>query len=193
MNKAGVLVLLLGAAWLYLNRIAGQNNSALDVLSVNANLLLAGVNGGLGAVNMNLSDAGLQAIASREGFSGNSYPDAGGRSIGYGHYILIGESFNEPISPQQGMDLLRADAALAEKAVQAYVTVPINQNQFDALVSFAYNVGVNAFKSSTLLSLINQGNLAGAAAQFPRWDKSQGQVLPQLIARRASEQQQFLA
>ena len=72
---------------------------------------------------------------------------------------------------------------------EQYVTVPINQNQFDALVSFTYNCG--ALKSSTLLKKLNSGDYTGAANEFPRWNKSNGRVLSGLVKRRAAEQKLF--
>lgn len=148
---------------------------------------------GAPAANMDISQTGLDAIAKREGFSATKYRDASGYSIGYGHFIRPGESFTEPMPQWRAMELLRADAKIAADAVRAYVKVPLTQNQFDALTSLTYNIGVGAFKGSTLLRLLNAGDYAGAAAQFARWNKSQGAVLAALDARRASESAQFLA
>lgn len=197
MKKYTVLLLLLAGVYFVLSRAAGRANSALDLVDVGAQLALANLTGS-DVVNMTLSQAGLDAIANREGgFKAFRYPDASGYSIGYGHFIQVGEFFDEPISHQQGYDLLISDTGIAVNAVQAYVKVPLNQNQFDALVSFAYNAGTNALKNSTLLKLLNAGDFAGAAAQFPNWDKKHVDgvlvVAPELIARRASEQRQFLA
>jgi lysozyme len=196
-RSAIVLVMFVAGVWFVLSRAGGRGNSAYDVADVGASLALANLTGG-SVVNMTLSAAGLNAIASREGgFKPFSYPDADGRSIGYGHFVQLGESFVEPITQQQGYDLLISDTGIAIHAVQAYVKVPLNQNQFDALVSFAYNAGTSALKTSTLLRLLNAGDFSGAAAQFPAWDKKHVDgvlvVAPELIARRTSEQQQFLA
>ena len=70
--------------------------------------------------------------------------------------------------------------------------MPINQNQFDALVSFTYNVGCRAFRNSTLLRMLNQGYEPQAAAQFNRWTLGGGKVLQGLVRRRAEERQMFL-
>ena len=158
--------------------------------------MMALLKGG-GVVKMKLSKAGLSAIAAREGFSATRYKDSDGESIGFGHFILLGDSFSEPISKIEGLALLEADAAIAERAVRAFVVVPLSQDQFDALVSFVYNVGANAFKNSTLLRKLNAGDVAGAVAQFAVWNKDRlnGQVitLAELTKRRASEAAQFVA
>jgi lysozyme len=84
------------------------------------------------------------------------------------------------------------ELAIYEDAVEKNVTVPLNQNQFDALTSFVYNCGPGALRGSTLLKLLNQGNYQGAAAQFARWNKAGGKVWPGLVRRRAAEASLFL-
>jgi lysozyme len=195
--KSGIIfTLLLIGFYLYLDRLGGSKNSALAVVDVNARLALSTLNGAPN-VNMKLSTKGLSAIAQRETFSAYIYQDAGHQAIGFGHDILVGESFSPPITIAQGYALLSSDASIAERAVQGYVQVPLNQDQFDALVSFVFNVGVNAFRSSTLLKLLNQSDYAGAADQMSVWDKAHinGQLVVSqaLVDRRSSEQQQFLA
>ncbi len=140
---------------------------------------------------MEFSDNGIDAIKRFEGFSPVPYPDAQGFSIGYGHFILPGENLTK-IDRAQAETLLRQDARTASDAVNQFVGVPLTQNQFDALVSFAYNVGVTAFKKSTLLRELNAGNYTSAAAQFARWNKSQGATLAALTQRRAAEARLFL-
>lgn len=192
MSRYALALALLAGVWFALYRSGGgKNNDALDALDVGASLLIAEFEGG-SVVDMKLSAAGLDEIARREGFSAYRYQDADGFSIGFGHYILPGDFFHEPLSRDEGLRLLKSDAAIAERAVQAYVRVAISQSQFDALVSLTYNIGTNAFKKSTLLKLLNAGDVSGALAQFAVWNKSQGAVLPVLVARRADEAQQFL-
>ncbi|MGL4747421.1 MAG: lysozyme, partial [Shewanella sp.] len=93
----------------------------------------------------------------------------------------------------------QADARLAHElddfadGVKKLVKVPLKQCQLDALVSFAFNVGVGALRDSTLLKLLNAGNYAGAADQFTRWNKAGGKVLPGLVTRRAAEKEMFLS
>jgi lysozyme len=141
---------------------------------------------------LQFSDAGLSALMGEEGFSATPYPDFKGNSIGYGHLIKAGESFTS-ISEAQGRELLAQDVAWAVDAVNSAVSVELDQNQFDALVSFVYNVGKGAFLGSTLLRKLNAGDYDGAAAEFPRWNRAGGQVNDSLVARRAREQQRFEA
>lgn len=77
--------------------------------------------------------------------------------------------------------------------VTAAVNVPISPMQLAMLTSLAYNAGINGFRSSTLLRLLNAGDYIGAADQFPRWNKAQGKVMPGLVARRAAERAAFLS
>lgn len=140
---------------------------------------------------MNLSGNALDVIERFEGFSQVPYKDAQGYSIGYGHFILPGENLTA-ITKGQARELLEQDAAIAEAEVKTSVKVPLTQNQFDALVSLTYNIGITAFRNSTLLKKLNAGDYTGAAEQFTRWNKSQGETLAALTARRADEQELFL-
>lgn len=79
-----------------------------------------------------------------------------------------------------------------EDAVNRYVQVPINQNQFDALVSFCYNVGQENLRNSTLLKKVNAKDFKGAADQFLRWNRAGGKVLAGLTKRRTDERKLFL-
>jgi GH24 family phage-related lysozyme (muramidase) len=136
------------------------------------------------------SDAALQMIASMEGFSATPYADHKGYSIGYGHLIKPGESFTL-IDEAQALDLMRSDVGIAERAVSAAVSASLTQQQFDALVSLAYNIGAGPFKSSTLVRLLNEGDYAGAAAQFQRWNIAGGEVNGALVRRRITEEALF--
>ena len=78
-----------------------------------------------------------------------------------------------------------------ESTVNSAVTVPINQNQFDALVSLSYNIGTGAFKKSTLLKKLNEEDYKGASAQFAVWNKGGGRVMQGLMNRRAVERKLF--
>jgi len=165
------------------NLITGAEKTLATVLGYPAN-------------DMKISVAGLNKIKQREGgFQPRSYPDASGRSIGYGHFITFGENFAEPISEALATSLLMADVALAESAVQGGVRVPITQDMYDALISFTYNVGTAAFRNSTLLRKLNAGDYAGAMEQFSVWNKTtqngQKVVSAALNARRADELAQF--
>jgi|GEM_PF-1640852 len=148
-----------------------------------------------------INNAGLELIKSFEGFRATSYTCPGGKAtIGWGHAILPGESFQEPISQAQGLSILARDLAQAEAAVERLVTVPLTDNQFAALVSFTFNLGPDedadsipeGLGDSTLLKLLNAGDYAGAAEEFPKWRKAGGQVLEGLVRRRAAERDLFL-
>jgi lysozyme len=142
---------------------------------------------------MNISQAGLNAIKQYEGYSGTTYLDVAGKAtIGYGHLLKQGESYPDGITEEQAEALLLADLTDAQNAVNAMVKVPLTQNQFDALVSFAYNLGAAALDGSTLLADLNKGDYADAANQFPLWDHSNHQVVQGLLARRKAEQSMFL-
>lgn len=134
----------------------------------------------------------INLIKGFEGFSPTAYKDARGYSIGYGHFILPGENLSR-ITEDQATQLLIQDTSKAQDAVTNYVTVPLTQNQNDALVSLTYNIGVNAFKNSTLLRMLNAGDYQAATDQFSVWRLSQGTVIQALVDRRAAERDLFLA
>lgn len=138
-----------------------------------------------------MSQEGIDFLKRRETFSATKYPDAAGFSIGYGHFIKLGEVFPASITMERGEQLLRADIATAERAVNSGVKVAVTQAQFDALVSLAYNIGADAFLRSTLLRLLNARDYEGAAAQFAVWNKSQGRTLSALVDRRGLEKDLF--
>lgn len=141
---------------------------------------------------MQISKAGLDLIKQFEGLYLKAYRcPAGVPTIGYGH--TAGVAMGQTITQQQADDYLRRDVRQFERAVARLVTVPLTQGQFDALVSFAFNLGEGALAQSTLLRLLNAGDYAGAAAQFERWNKAGGRVLPGLVRRRAAERALFEA
>lgn len=144
---------------------------------------------------MRTSADGRAFIGRHEGLRLTAYRDAAGVwTIGYGHTAAAG-----PPSPAAGMTITagEADAILGrdlsrfEAAVTRLVTVPLSQGEFDALVSFAFNVGEGALGRSTLLKKLNAGDRAGAAAEFGRWNKAGGRVLAGLTRRRAEERAMF--
>jgi lysozyme len=110
-------------------------------------------------------------------------------TIGWGHTNHHGRQFdNKARWTQQECDAaLEEDLEGFAAQVAAVVKVPLKQNQFDALVSFAYNVGLGNLKSSTLLKKLNAGDMAGAALEFHKWNRALGKVLPGLVRRRAAE------
>lgn len=142
---------------------------------------------------MKTSDAGLQFITKWEGEVLHPYRDiVGVLTVGVGHVIRRGESFGKSITHEQSQELLRQDVGVVEDAVNSYVIVPLTQDQFDALASFAFNVGTGALKHSTLLRLLNAGDAQGAADQFLAWCKAGGKTQQGLLARRKSERELFL-
>ncbi len=142
---------------------------------------------------MQISDEGLNLIKRWESFEDKAYPDpATGSSpwtIGYGHTRGVRPGMTCTI--EQADEWLREDVAEATRAVQDYVRVPLTQGQFDALVSFVYNVGVHNFNTSTLLKKINSQDLDGAANEFPRWNQGAGHVMLGLVRRREAERKLF--
>ena len=146
---------------------------------------------------MSLSAAGLAFIAAHEGFRATVYRDqAGYATIGYGHRLANGESYPNGVTEKDACRLLALDAAHAEAAVHEQVSLAPTQAQFDALVSFAFNVGAGAFAGSTLLKKLNAGDVAGAADEFLRWNKItvDGVLVadPGLSRRRADERALFI-
>ena len=145
---------------------------------------------------MNISKVGLDLIKSFEGCQLKAYKcPAGVWTIGWGTTEPInGIKPHEGmvITQQQADDLLIKNLKAYENAVNKYVTYSINQNQFDALVSFAYNCGNGALKTSTLLKKLNAGDVRGAANEFLRWNKANGKVLNGLTRRREAEKKLFL-
>lgn len=111
-------------------------------------------------------------------------------TIGYGHTAGIGP--DNIITEEQAISLLYQDVAESERAVNQYVYVQLTQNQFDALVSFVFNLGVGNFRTSTLLKKLNAGDYDGAAQEFGRWIHASGKVLPGLVRRRQVERTLFL-
>ncbi|MCU0523268.1 MAG: lysozyme [Elainella sp. Prado103] len=96
------------------------------------------------------------------------------------------------ITESEAEELMKRDLRRFEQAVSDLVKVPLNSDQFSALVSFAYNVGEGALASSTLLRLLNQRDYQGAADQLLRWDKAGSQALAGLTRRRKAERALFL-
>jgi lysozyme len=139
------------------------------------------------------SPEGVDAIKRREGFRSDVYDDgAGYPTIGYGHKLTADEIGKlTQVSFAQASTLLRADLAAAEAAVMRFVTVPLQQSEFDALVSLVFNIGAGAFRRSTLLRRLNAGDRAGTIEQFGRWVFANGRRMAGLATRRADEAMQF--
>ena len=141
---------------------------------------------------LSCSPRGRTLIEKFEGLRLTAYQDmVGVWTIGYGHTgpdVKAGMT----ITQQQAEQLLINDLARFNNGVNALVQTRINQNQFDALISFSYNLGLGSLQQSTLLRLLNAGNFQAAADQFPRWDRAGGKEVAGLLARRNAERALFL-
>ena len=143
---------------------------------------------------MKTSDKGIEQIKSFEGFRSMPYQDVVGKwTVGYGHLMIPGDGTvqGSPITMGQATELLRKDLHTAEQAVNS-CGVELEQNEFDALVSFVYNLGVGAFQRSTLLKLLKTGNKVAASGEFPKWAMAGGKEVPGILKRRRAEQDCFL-
>ncbi len=141
---------------------------------------------------MRLSANGLALIKAHEGLRTRAYRcPAGVWTIGYGS---TGPQVKDgmAVSPEQAEAILRADLVRFEAAVRRHA-LPASQNQYDALVSLAFNIGVAAFARSSLVRRHVAGDFAGAAAEFGRWTKSEGRELRGLVRRRAAERELYLS
>ena len=133
----------------------------------------------------------LSIIKEFEGLRLKAYYDSVGvLTIGYGH--TEGVHLGQVITEEEADEFLRHDVEWADAAIKSLVKVPIIYNQYAALVSFVFNVGTGNFKNSTLLKLLNSGNLKEAAEQFLLWDHAGGHVLKGLTNRRQKERALFL-
>ncbi len=143
---------------------------------------------------MELSKNGLEFIKKEEGVRLKAYKcPAGVWTIGYGH--TGGVKDGDTVTQQRADDLLISDTCSFVRTVNENIVkyVALVQHEFDALVSFAFNVGSVALKESTLRSLLTRGAMRSAVAdQFDKWVKGGGKVLPVLVARRAREKKLFL-
>lgn len=112
-------------------------------------------------------------------------------TIGWGHTKTARPGMK--ITEERAEILFDSDVAWAVDAVNKLVKVPLTQNQFDALVSFVFNIGETNFRTSTLLRKLNAKDYEGAARELPRWNKQKGKVLKGLVRRRAEEMEIFLS
>jgi lysozyme len=150
---------------------------------------------------MQVGSKGKQLFKEWEGLITHVYLDSGGApTIGIGHLLTQSEKssgklvingnsyvYRNGLTEEQCWALLDQDLDGAEKCINSAVKVTLNQNQFDALVSFVFNVGESAFKDSTLLKLLNDSKYSEVPAQLRRWNKDNGHVVKGLINRREKE------
>ncbi len=158
---------------------------------------------------MNISDNGIEILKRLEGCVVKNglhiiYDDQTGRAInpynllprgatiGYGHLIKPGEDFGRGIDESRATELLRADVKIAERTVSQNINTTLTQNQFDALVIFAYNIGENNFIKSSVVKFINNPNYKSQiypdlTSAWLAWNKSNGRVMAGLTNRRKTE------
>ena len=137
---------------------------------------------------MRTSQRGIDLIKEFEGYSEGVYMCAGGKyTIGYGH--TQGVEPGDTCTKEKAEEYLRMDLREAEEAVLEFITVPLSQNQFDALVSLVYNIGSGNFYDSTIRRVINLniGDIEEYRLAWMMWKKSRGKVLKGLIRRREAE------
>lgn len=139
-----------------------------------------------------INEAGLDILKGFETLRLEAYDDGTGViTIGWGHTgkdVVLGQK----ITPERADELLIEDVKEAEEAVEQLVNVNISDNQFSALVVFVFNIGRGNFSGSTMLKMINLGEVVQAADEFDRWVRANGKVLGGLKLRRASEKELYL-
>ncbi len=137
-----------------------------------------------------ISQKGINFIKKHEGCVLHAYRcSAGVLTIGYGHTKDVKEG--DVITQEEADNLLQSDLAVFEKAVSSAVKVELTQGQFDALVSFAFNVGIGNFRKSLILKNINKGNIEEARRHFTCYTKAGGRKLAGLAMRRKREREMF--
>ena len=146
---------------------------------------------------MKINDKGFALICEFEGCRTEAYQDAVGVwTIGYGHTSVAGPPTVGPgvtVTRAEATGILMRDVEIVSAGVKSAITSPLNDNQFSALVSFAYNVGLGNFRSSSVLRSVNACRFDQVPADLALWVKAGGKVLPGLIRRRAAEAALFLA
>ena len=145
---------------------------------------------------MKTSPKGLQLIKKYEGYKTTPYRcPAGLYTVGYGHLIGNGlqlpDEWNRTFSRGEIDELLRTDLARFERGVLRYCTVYFTQSQFDATVSFSFNLGLGVLQRSTLRQKLNRGDYDGVSKEFLRYTRAGGKVLKGLVRRRQAEYNLF--
>lgn len=141
---------------------------------------------------MKISSRGLEFIKSFEGFAPVTYIcPAGLVTVGFGHVVKEGECYGS-LTYKQAEEILKKDLAKYEYLLNREGFPALSQNQFDALLSLAYNIGAKAFINSTLCRQLKLGKFANAANEFTRWVYCKGEVIDGLVRRRQEEKKLFL-
>jgi lysozyme len=145
---------------------------------------------------MNITDRGLALIRRFEGFRASAYRDAAGIwTIGFGHTSAAGAPHVRPgmkISRKEAEQILARDVSVFARGVLELLDVELSDCQFSALVSFAYNVGLENFRKSSVLRAVNDRDFAAVPRRLSLWVKCKGRALPGLVNRRAAEAAMFL-
>ena len=147
-------------------------------------------------MRLTISDEGISLIKRYEGYKTTPYRcPAGLYTVGYGHLIGNGlqlpDEWNRTFSLGEIDELLRTDLARFERGVLRYCTVYITQSQFDATVSFSFNLGLGVLQRSTLRQKLNRGDYDGASKEFLKYTRAGGKVLKGLVRRRQAEYNLF--
>jgi lysozyme len=145
---------------------------------------------------MKMNRRGMELVCEFEGFRAEAYRDAAGvLTIGFGHTSRAGAPAVAPgmrVTRAEARRILSRDVARFASGVRSLLRVDLNDNQFSALVSFAYNVGLGNFRASSVLAAINRGHFAAVPRRLAMWVKAGGRVLPGLVRRRAAEAALFI-
>ena len=151
---------------------------------------------GIATDEMHVNPSGIDLICNFEGLRLNAYDDGVGVwTIGFGTTKYpngIRVKKGDTCTLDQAKAYMQNDLKAFEQTVNSAVKVPVNQNQFDALVSLAYNIGSTAFKNSTLVKRLNEGDYKAAANQFDVWVNAGGKRMQGLVNRRTAEKALFL-
>ena len=145
-------------------------------------------------IHRQVTQAGIDLIRHFEGYSAYIYLDSAGlRTVGTGHLIRPSESFSEPITEQEAEELLKKDLWTAERAVLRLIRVPLEDNQFNALVSFTFNLGGGSLQRSALRSRINRFEYESVSCEMKKWIFAAGKKSKGLLRRRIAEGIMFLS
>lgn len=142
-----------------------------------------------------ITEIGLNLIKRFEGFSATVYIcPAGYPTVGYGHLVPPEEHerFRAGVSEVWAAELLKQDLRAAEAAVIRLIAVPLTDGQFDALVSFTFNLGAGALQRSALRRTVNRGSHAEVPGQLSRWVIAAGRRRPGLVWRRHAEASRYI-
>lgn len=139
-----------------------------------------------------INDAGVALIKEFEGCALRSYQDSGGVwTVGFGHTSKVGPATT--CTADLALQWLKEDLEISESLISHYVSVPLSDNQFSALVSLIFNIGLVDFRDSTLLKMVNLGAWEKAADEFARWDKVDGIPNSGILRRRIAERDLFIS